>query len=106
MDHAARVGVVERVGDFAQQSYGFDHLETSFAPESGSQRLPLDEWHRIPESTRGLARVEDGDDVRMLQPRDERHLTPKALGAATRRVVVLQHFECDRSRMPHGPRTR
>ena len=47
-----------------------------------------------------VARVEDGEDVRVLEPTADPDLAPKALGAEGRRELGVQHLERDRAVVP------
>ena len=81
VDDAVVVRVVERAGDLARDAQRVGHRQLPLAVEPVAQGLALDERHREPELAVGLARVEHGEDVRMLQPRGEPDLALEALGA-------------------------
>ena len=72
VNHAVAVGVLERVGGLARDPERVVDRELPLAPEPVAQRLALDERHREPEPAAGLARIQHGEDVGMLQPGGER----------------------------------
>ncbi len=68
--------------------------------EPVAETLALDVRHGEPELARGLARVVDRQDVRVLQPGGELDLALEALGAQRAREIGVQHLERDRPVVP------
>ena len=62
------VGVLEGLGRFASDPEGVLERELPVARQSLAQGLALDVRHGEPELSTRLARVEHGEDVRVLQP--------------------------------------
>ncbi len=78
VDDALRVGVVERLGDVAQNRHRLGDRQLA-AHEPRPQRLAFDERHREVRQTVHLARGQQRDDVRMLEPRGDQDLAPEAV---------------------------
>ena len=68
--------------------------------EPVAEDLALDERHGEPELAGGLARVVDGQDVRVLQPGGEADLALEALGAERVGQLGVQHLERDGAVVP------
>jgi hypothetical protein len=101
MDHAMAMRVIEGVGRLAREANGILDGKLPFAREPVPQAFAFDERHREPELRRGLARVEDAKQMRMLQTRRKANLLPKPLGAKRRGDVRMQHFQRHRTIVAH-----
>ena len=100
VDHAVPVRVVERVGDLARDPHRVVDRELLLAVEPVAERLALDERHDVVEEAVGLARVEQREDVRMLQIGGELDLGEEPLGAEHRGELGVQHLERDVAVVP------
>ena len=69
--------------------------ELPLAVEPVAQRLALDERHHIEQQAVGLARVEQRQDVRVLQVRGDLDLREEALGAEHGGELGVQHLDGD-----------
>ncbi len=80
MHDAASVTVIERLGGLDAD---LDHLVERPRPvgEEGAQRAPLDDRHDEEERALVVAEVVDGDDRRVVEPRDELRLALEALAS-------------------------
>src|SRR5439155_17435790 len=94
--HAVTVRVLERPRGLGRDAQGLVHRKLLLPPEPVTERLALDERHREPELASGLARVVDGEDVRVLEPGGELDLALEALGPKRTREIGVQHLERDR----------
>ena len=65
------VGVLERAGRLGGDPDRGVHRQLPLALQSVAERLALDVRHGEPELAGGLARVVDGENVRVLQPGGE-----------------------------------
>ena len=79
--HAMAVGVVQRRRDLGRDADGFRNGELLLAIEPLAQGLALDEGHDVEQVAVGLARVEQRQDVRVLQVGRELDLGQEPLGA-------------------------
>ena len=70
------------------------------ARDSVAQGLALDVRHGEPEMPAGVARIEDGEDVRMLESCGELDLAKEALGSQARRQLGMEHLERHRPLVP------
>ena len=61
------MGVVERGGDLAREPEGLLHRELSVAAQARAQRFPGDEGHDVVEQAVGLARVDQAEDMGVLE---------------------------------------
>ena len=66
MDDAAAVGVVQRLGDLAREQQRLGNRKRP-SEQPLAERLALDEGHHRVEQARGLARVDQRKDVRVLE---------------------------------------
>ena len=95
VDHAVAVGVVERVGDLDRDLDGLLHSELLLPVELCPEGLAVDEGHDVVEKARGGARVEERQDLRMLECRGGGDLLDEALGAKDGSELGLEHLERD-----------
>ena len=95
MNDAALVRVGECVGDFGSDAHGVRNRELVFPLEAAAQRLALDERHHVEEQPVGVPRVEQGEDVRVLQRRGEFDLLQEPVGAEHCRELGVQHLDRD-----------
>ena len=63
------VRVLQRVGDVDRDSHRLVHAELGFAIELVAERLALDERHDVVQESVGRPRIEQWQDVWMLQRR-------------------------------------
>ena len=71
------------------------HRELALSRETVAERLPLHVWHDVVEKAVGLARVEQGQDVRVLQPGRDLDLAGEPLRAQGGRELGTEHFDGD-----------
>ena len=81
---AVAVRVVQRLGHLAGEPDGVLDRQLDFALQPVAQGLALDVGHRVPEPACCLARVEHGQDVRVLEPGRGLDLAQEALRAERR----------------------
>jgi hypothetical protein len=93
VDDPARVRVVERVGQLTHQTRGLGRVEGAVAVEPRAQRLARHERHDEVEQPGGLTRVEERQDVRVLQPCDEPDLAQEAVSAEGGRELREEHLD-------------
>jgi hypothetical protein len=91
--HAARVRIGERVGQLDGDAQRVGRGERALAREALPQRLALDERHDVVQRPGCLARVVQRQDVRVLQPREQRDLTVEALVARGRPGHRVEQLE-------------
>jgi hypothetical protein len=95
VDHAVPVGVVERRGHLARDADGLVHRKLLLAVQPVAERLALDVRHDVEQERVGLARVEQRQDVRVLEIGGELDLGQEALGADDGRELGAQHLHRD-----------
>jgi hypothetical protein len=100
VDHALPVGVIERARDLAGEPHRLRDPELLFREEPVAQRLAADERHDIPEKPVGRARVDQPEDVGMLQVGGGLDLLKEPLGADDRGELRAQHLEGDLAIVP------
>ena len=81
MDDALAMGVVERGGDFPREPQGLVHRELLLALQARAQRFAGDVGHDVVEQAVGLARVDQPEDVRVLEVGGDLDLAEEALAA-------------------------
>ena len=96
--------VVERARDFARDPYGVVDGELRLALEPRAQRFARDERHDVEEQPVGFARVEQRQDVRMLQLRRRLDLGEESLGAEGRGELGMQDLDRDVAIVPEVAR--
>jgi hypothetical protein len=67
VDDAPRMGIGERARHLAGKLHGLSDRQSARAGQPPSQRLALDEWHDVVEQAVGVARVDEGEDVRVVE---------------------------------------
>ena len=97
---AVTVCVVQRLGYFAGEPDGVLDRQLHFALQPVAQALALDVGHRVPEPACCLARVEHGQNVRMLEPGRGLDLAQEALRAEHRAEFGVEHLERDGPLVP------
>ena len=96
VDDAVAVRVVERQRCLARDAHRLANRQLSLARHPVAERLALHERHRVPELTARVARVVDGQDVRMLKLGSEFDLALESLGTERRGEIGEQDLEGDR----------
>ena len=81
VDHAVAVRVVQRGGDLLGDADGIRHGELLLAGQAFAQGLPFDEGHDVEQEAVGLARIEQREDMGVLQVGRELDLGQEPLGA-------------------------
>ena len=94
------VGVVQRAGRFPPDLEGHVHRELPLAADPVAEALALDEGHGEPQPAGGLARVQHGEDVRVLQPGGEADLALEALRPQRGGQLGVEHLERHRPVVP------
>jgi hypothetical protein len=95
VDDVVAVGVVQRVGRLPRDADRLVHAELALAVELVPERLALDERHHVVEEPVGLARIEEGQDVGVLQVGGGLDLREEALGADDGGELGLEDLEGD-----------
>ncbi len=89
MDDARAVGRGDGGADLAHEDDGVLGSEPAVADDLAPQRPPFEELHDyVGADVRIDARVVDGDDVRVVEPRDGERLSPEPLRVLTARAEV------------------
>ena len=91
------VRVLERLRRFPRDPDRVVHGQLPLAPEPVAEALALDERHGEPEAAVGIARIEHGEDVGVLQPGGELDLAEEAVGPERRGELGVEHLERDRA---------
>jgi hypothetical protein len=100
MDDAVAVGIVERAGHLARDGEGLADGQLLLAGEPVAQRFAFDERHDVEEEPVDLARIEERQDMRVLQVRGGPDLGQEPLGADHGRQLGAQQLEGDRAAVP------
>ncbi len=100
MDDVVPVRVVERSADFGRDAHRVRDGELLLALEAVAQRLAVDERHDVEEKGSGRPRIEERQDVRMLQVRRGLDLAEEPLGADHRRQLGPEHLDGDPALVP------
>jgi hypothetical protein len=95
MHDSLMVRGLERVGDFGQQSDGFPHRQLAPLAEPFAESLAFDVRHHVVEETGRIARVEQAEDMGVLESRGDLDLPPKAVRPECGRELWAQHFDGD-----------
>ena len=100
MDHAVLVGVRESMRGFPRDAEGLGGREPRRPPEPVAEAFAFDVGHGVPQPAGGLARLEDGQDVRVLQSGGGRDFAQESLGTELDREPRLEDLERDRPLQP------
>ena len=92
MDDAVPVRVVERRADLLCEPHRVVDGKLVLALEAIAERLALDERHHVEQESVGLPRVEQRQDVRMLQRRRRLDLGEEPIGADDGRELGAKHL--------------
>ncbi len=95
------VRVLERVGHFPRDPHRVVHGQLLFAYQPVAQRFALDVRHHVEDEAVGLARIEQRQDVRMLQIGRRLDLGEEPLAAEHGRELRPQHLERDFAVVAH-----
>jgi hypothetical protein len=87
------VGVVECISRFPGDGDCACNRQLGLAVYTGAERLAGDVWHGEPELADSLARVQNGEYVRVLQPGRDVDLALEALGAKSVRQIGVEDLE-------------
>ena len=93
VDDAVAVRVVERRGDLGGDAHRVGHRQLLFAADPVADGLALDERHHVIEEAVGVARVDEPEDVRVLQVGGGLDLGEEALGADHGAEFGTQHLD-------------
>jgi hypothetical protein len=93
MYHSVAMGVLECEADFSRDPDRLVDREPALAFQPVAQRLALHERHDEPQVTLGLTRVEDGQDMGVLEAGGESDLTAESRRADRGRHVRVQNLD-------------
>ena len=82
------VSVIERARHFGRDAHGFVDWELWRGVEPVAQRLPLGGGHHVKQCAVGIAGIEEGEDVRVIELRGEPDLAEETFRAHGLRDVV------------------
>jgi len=95
MDDAVMMRVIQGAGDLPRDGQRFIDAELLLTVQLAAQRLSPDVGLDIPEESVRLPRVDEGEDVRMIQAGGDLHFIEKSLGAELGGDLGPQHLEGD-----------
>jgi hypothetical protein len=95
MDHAVAVGVVERARHLTGNPHGVPDRELLLMVEPVAQRLPFHKRHDVVEQSVGFSRVDETEDVGVLEMRGDLDLFQEPIGADDSGQLEAQHLEGD-----------
>ena len=95
VDHAESVRMLQRVGHLARDQQCLVHSELAIPLEPRAQRLARHQRHHVVEQPVDLARVQQRQDVRVLEPCGGANLGQEPLAAERRTEVGVQHLDRD-----------
>ena len=101
MHEVVLVRVAERVAHLEDQADGLLHREPVLAHQPLAQRFALHERHDVVEQAIRRARVDERENVGMLQPREDADLAQEPLGAGERGELAAEHLDGDGTLVPH-----
>jgi hypothetical protein len=101
MHHAVPVRVLERARHLTHDTHGVLHRQLRLRIEQLAQRLSVHCGHHVEQNSVNLARIEERDDVGMVEPRGELDLAQKAIGTHRVRHVFTEHLERDVAAVLH-----
>jgi hypothetical protein len=93
VNDSAAVRTRQRVGNLRSNAKRIRNRQTTFAPYALAQTFTLDEGHRIVKQTASLSRGQEGQDVGMLQPRNDLDLTLESLGVDGAGEISWEQFD-------------
>jgi hypothetical protein len=100
VDHALAVRVVERGRDLPGEPERFLHRKLPVAHEPGAERLAGHERHDVIEETIGLPRVDQPEDVRVLQIGGDLDLGEEPPAAEQGGELGVEHLDGDLAAVP------
>ncbi len=100
VDDLVAVGVIEGGGHFGRDPHRVGHRELLLPIEPGPEGFSFHEGHHVEEEGVGLARIEEGKNVRVLKVGGELDLGEKALGPDDRGQLRPQQLEGDPAVVP------
>ena len=95
MNDILSMRVVERTGDLTCNAHGIDNWQLSFTFQSRAQRFACHQRHDVVQQSVGVARVEQRQDVRMLQPSGGADLAQEPLSTECGTEIWMQHLDGD-----------
>ena len=95
MDHAAAVRIVQRAADRDGEPDRVADRKLFLTIQPRTQRLAFDERHDIEQQAARCARIEQREQVRVLQVRRDFDFGEKTLGTKHRAELRIEHLECD-----------
>ncbi len=103
MNHPVTVGVVQGARDLRRDTHRLFDGELLLARELVTQRLAPHIGQHIPHEPLALARVDEGEDVGVVEPGADADLSEEPLGAENRREFRAQDLERNVAIVPHVP---
>jgi hypothetical protein len=97
VNHPVSVRVVERARHRCRDPHSLIRRELALAPQPATQRLPFDVGHHVEEEAFGFPRVEERQEMRVLQVGRELDLSEESLPAQHSPQLRAEHLECDLS---------
>src|SRR2546423_343230 len=95
VDDSLRVRVRQPIRGLAADLYRRVDWQLPFAIYSDSQSLAADVRHQIVEQRLDVTRIVEGEDVRVLQPRQHANLADESELAGVRPLLGVQNFDSD-----------
>jgi len=99
--HPFRVGERQRVHHLAHYSHRLRDRQFAFLVDPVPQRLPLDVGHDVIKETVGFSRIEQGQDVGMIEIGGDADFAEKSFGPERRRQVGAQYLHRDLTIVSH-----
>ena len=100
VDHAVPVGIVEGARDLGREPDGVGDGELLLAGEPVAQALALHERHHVIRGSMDLTRVDQAENMGVLQVGDGPDLAEKPLGPDHRRQLGAEHLDRDLAGVP------
>lgn len=94
---AARMRFGERVGDLADDANDVGDGQLMLLREPRSERSAVDEGHDVVEEALRFTRIDEGQNVRVLQPGRDLHFSEETLVAERRRQLGVQDLDRHRA---------
>jgi hypothetical protein len=95
VDHAVPMGHGQRFGDLSEKADGFRNGKFSGTGEPFPERLALHIGHDVVEESFSLSRVEQAEDVRVLQAGGDFDFAGESLGPHRRSKIGAEHLDRD-----------